>query len=285
MPIKQFNAIAKQSARQLLFLVMIFILLLSACGTQITITPSSPKITQESLPIRASIQIVTSTPAGRLIGDSVPSALRKQVEGLNVHLDISTPLTQEAESNEMQIQWVYALVAPFPTVTDGVTFDELKLAWMQGIAPAPFSGRPLLMEQSTFAAFTALWGEPAAGSVQVLPADQILDTAWKEISSWAILPFESLEPKWKVLTVDGQSPIRKKFDVSTYPLVASFILKSSDPSQISDIPTSNYDSSKLTTIIMTGVTALVRATALTMEIKGTLYPGEKMRDLMRISHT
>jgi poly-gamma-glutamate synthesis protein (capsule biosynthesis protein) len=32
---------------------------------------------------------------------------------------------------------------------------------------------------------------------------------------------------------------------------------------------------------MTGVTALVRATALTMELKGTLYPGEKIRDLMR----
>jgi poly-gamma-glutamate synthesis protein (capsule biosynthesis protein) len=32
---------------------------------------------------------------------------------------------------------------------------------------------------------------------------------------------------------------------------------------------------------MTGITALVRATALTMELKGTLYPGEKVRDLMR----
>jgi poly-gamma-glutamate synthesis protein (capsule biosynthesis protein) len=32
---------------------------------------------------------------------------------------------------------------------------------------------------------------------------------------------------------------------------------------------------------MTGVTALVRATALTMEIKGTTYPGERIRDVMR----
>jgi poly-gamma-glutamate capsule biosynthesis protein CapA/YwtB (metallophosphatase superfamily) len=34
-------------------------------------------------------------------------------------------------------------------------------------------------------------------------------------------------------------------------------------------------------VVMTGVTALVRATALTMELKGTTYPGEKIRDLMR----
>ena len=32
---------------------------------------------------------------------------------------------------------------------------------------------------------------------------------------------------------------------------------------------------------MTGVTALVRATAVTMELKGSAYPGEKMRDLFR----
>jgi len=262
------------------YLLILFALLLTSCGTQ---TPSVPlpQSTQESVPIKASIQIVTSTPAGKFIGDSVPSALRKQVEDLNVHLDISASPTQQSQSNERQIQWVYALVAPFPTVTDGVTFDEIKLAWTQGTLPTPFNGHPLLMEESTLAAFTALWGEPAAGSVKVMAVEQLLDTAWTELPSLAIIPFESLEPKWKVLTIDGQSPIRKKFDVSTYPLVASFMLQSSDSSQLSDIPTFNYDPSKLTTVIMTGVTALVRATALTMEIKGTLYPGERIRDLMR----
>jgi hypothetical protein len=255
-------------------------LLISACGVQPTAV-SLPQIDQASNPIKSSIQIVTSTPAGKFIGPSVPSALRKQVEGLNVRLDISTLSAQESQSHETKIQWVYALVAPFPTVTDGVTSDELKIAWSQATAPASFDGHPLLMEESTLAAFTELWGKPASGSVQVLTADHLLDAAWTQMPSWAIIPFESLEPKWKVLTVDGQSPIRKKFDVSTYPLVASFTLQSSDNSSLSDIPASNYDPSKLTTVIMTGVTALVRATAMTMEIKGATYPGERIRDLMR----
>src|SRR6266542_109228 len=110
------------------YLLILFALLLTSCGTQ---TPSVPlpQSTQESVPIKASIQIVTSTPAGKFIVDSVPSALRKQVEDLNVHLDISASPTQQSQSNERQIQWVYALVAPFPTVTDGVTLDDLKLAW------------------------------------------------------------------------------------------------------------------------------------------------------------
>jgi poly-gamma-glutamate synthesis protein (capsule biosynthesis protein) len=289
MPIKKIDVFArsdakrattKQPPRPFLTLVSLLVLLLSACGASAAAAPLQ-QINQESASIKSSIQIVTSTPAGKFVGDSVPSALRQQVEGLNVHLDISTSATSQSASNAKQIQWVYALVVPFPTVTDGMTADELKLAWARGTIPAAFNGHPLLMEESTLAAFTALWGEPAAGSVKVITADQLLDAAWTEMPSWAIIPFESLEPKWKVLTVDGQSPIRKKFNVSAYPLAASFTLQSSDNSQLSDLPSSNYDPSRLTTVIMTGVTALVRATALTMEIKGTLYPGERIRDLMR----
>ena len=50
-----------------------------------------------------------------------------------------------------------------------------------------------------------------------------MDTAWKE-SAWAIIPFEDIQPKWKVLSVDGQSPIRKDFDADVYPLKIYFSL-------------------------------------------------------------
>jgi poly-gamma-glutamate synthesis protein (capsule biosynthesis protein) len=164
-------------------------------------------------------------------------------------------------------------------VTDGVTFDALHLSWTDGTAPAAFNGSPLLMEDSTLATFTELWDEPAPGAVRIVEADRLLEEAWSGMPSWAIVPFERLEPKWKVLTVDGQSPVRKNFELATYPLVAveSVI---SDQRAVSGQP-ANYDPSKLTTVIMTGVTALVRATALTMELKGTTYPGEQIRELFR----
>jgi hypothetical protein len=272
------SAVQMSSLRLSIFLTFV----LSACGIQATANPL-PQITQESFPINSSVQIVTSTPEPYdvFIGDSVPPALREQVDGLKVRLGVSRFPAEEPLPNEIRIEWVYALVAPFPTVTDGVTFDELYIAWSEGTAPAAFNGHPLLMEESTLAAFTALWDEPAVGSVRVVVADQILDTAWSEMPAWAIIPFEALEPKWKVLTVDGQSPIRKEFEISTYPLVVPFTLQSSDDFQTLHLPSQNYDPSKLTTIIMTGVTALVRATAFTMELKGTTYPGEKIRDLMR----
>ncbi len=219
---------------RLLILGITLVFLFSACAPQAT---ELPPIVREDPSANTSIQISTFTP---------------------------TPAGQPTE----QAQYVYALVAPFPTVTDGITSAELNIAWTLGTPPAPFSGHPLYMDQTTLDALTSLWDAPAPGLVKVVPADQLLDTAWADLGSWAVVPFEALEQRWKVLTIDGQSPIRKKFNISKYPLVVN-------------AATSNYDPSKLTTVLMTGITAMVRAIAYTMELKSITYPGGQIRYLMR----
>jgi hypothetical protein len=242
----------RHTPQKLLTSFSIFILLFSACAPQSTSLP----VEFEELPtVSSSVQFHTVTPAP---------------------IEISF---KNQESS--QAQSVYVLVTPFPTVTDGVTTDELNLAWTQGTAPAAFHGHPLLMDQATLDAIKTLWDEPASGLVRIIASDRLLDEAWPDMGSWAIIPFEELQPKWKVLTIDGQSPIHKNFDISVYPLIVN-----SDPQTSNDLPSpvlqsSNYDPSKLTTVIMTGVTALVRATAYTMELKSVTYPGEKIRDIMR----
>ena len=158
--------------------------------------------------------------------------------------------------NETYIQWVYVLVAPFPTMRDDMALTELRGVWNGSGSHA------LLMDPYTLAAFTVGWGAPASGSVHRVDADRLLDTAWNE-SAWAIIPFENLSPRWKVLTIEGQSPIHKNFDASHYPLIVSFTLQTSSviqPSSFS-IQHSNFDLSKLTTVVLTGTTALTRATA------------------------
>jgi poly-gamma-glutamate synthesis protein (capsule biosynthesis protein) len=229
----------------------------------------------------------TAQPAGSglWLDFSTPAELVKATSSWNlppavdaasaaVKLEITQPLPSEPN----QITWVYALVAPFPTLVDGVSSYELRSAW-GGTPSASFGGRPLLMAESTRAAFSALWGEPASGTVTVLPVEQLQMTAWNEMPAWAIIPFEALNPQWKILTVDGQSPIHKDFDITKYPLLAGFRLSSADAAY--SLPASNRDPEKMTTIILTGVTALVRATAKTMEVKGVLYPGQDIRGLMR----
>ena len=272
---------------------LILVLAFSSCGApaRVVAPPVFVTFTPTSTPL-------PPTPALTEIrvGDGVPSALREQVNtlalptGTKLAVDISLSAGSQVTPDERQIQWVYVLAAPFPTIRDGVTTDELRAAWSGTASQDLFNGRPILMDDSALAAFTALWGAPASGSVRSVAADQILDTAWNE-STWAIIPFESLSPKWKVLTIDGQSPIRKGFDVTSYPLVVPFTLQilqqapdnasgTVDPASLALSP-SNYDAAKVTTVILTGVTALVRATAFKMEQKGVTYPGEEIRDLLR----
>ncbi len=118
----------------------------------------------------------------------------------------------------------YALVAPFPTVPDGVRFEDLRAYW-QGRGSSDFGDQPLLLSTSTRDAFAALWGTPAAGVTRVVSSGSLLERAWAQRPSWALIPFEEIEPRWKVLRVDGASPLDGDFDLANYPLVVDFGLQ------------------------------------------------------------
>ena len=213
-------------------------------------------------------------------------------------VDVSLP-GQNGWDVLQTIPWIYALVAPFPTVLDGVTRNDLLSFW-QGENTGPFAGKPILMDAATLESFSALWGKPADQAVKVTPAEGLLDATWNDQPSWAMVPFEDLQPRWKVLTVDDQSPIRKKFDPSTYPLTVNYALEISaqNPASSSNkitiqtlktlLPATNRDPSRMTVLVMTGVTALTRATAYEMEIQGITFPGKDIVNWLRdadIAHT
>ncbi len=187
--------------------------------------------------------------------------------------------------------WVYALVAPFPTIPDGVSSKTLKNAW-QGNNEGPFSGQPILLDESTLIVFSALWGDPAQNATKVLATDKILQYAWNHRPTWALVPFEDLEPRWKVLKVGNQSPLFKDFVSQDYPLTVPFSIEG-DPELIAKItggneatadltpPLSNRQSDQLTTVALTGVTAMVRATAFTMHRNGITYPAQDVGEILR----
>jgi poly-gamma-glutamate synthesis protein (capsule biosynthesis protein) len=180
--------------------------------------------------------------------------------------------------------WIYALVAPFPTIADGIAVMDLHKAW-SGQDGTPLAGRPLWMEQNTLDVFTALWGIPAPGATRVLSAEQLADASWSDRPAWAIVPFEAIEPRWKVLEVDGISPLRREFDPAAYALAVPVSCRGSEDlcrqAFGASLPFSNRDPSKLTTLVLTGTTALVRATAVRMESQGVLYPAQDIGALLQ----
>ena len=100
--------------------------------------------------------------------------------------------------------------------------------------------------------------------------------AWADQTLWAIIPFEQLEPRWKVLRVDGISPMDDDFDAGAYGLTVTSGQQSAADGQATI--ERNRDEEKMTSVVMSGTTAMVRVMAFQMEEKGINYPGEKLQD-------
>lgn len=252
-------------------------------GVMPTSTPFQPNVTATS-PLQ-------SRPLRIWLPDYLPERLRKQIpatltlansrDDADLRLDLS-------ENPGEGVPWIYVLVAPFPTVTDEVSLDDLRSAWQGGAALDDLGN--ILVTQTTYQVMQNLLGAPAAQRVTLVDEQALLDTAWSNRPALAIIPFEALEPRWKVLKVDGQSPLDKTFDPLRYPLAVWFAWRGSaealvqwnDQQQAVGLSlTSNYHAEHLTRLIMTGVTALVRATAAKMEEKGMTYPARDIGDLLR----
>ncbi|MBP6473352.1 MAG: CapA family protein [Chloroflexi bacterium] len=173
---------------------------------------------------------------------------------------------------------VYAAAAPFATIDDAISLADLQAAWQ-------ISSEPLLVTGDTAAALTAVWGAPAP-SVRIVSSEELVDDLWAERPSLTIVPFDQLQPELKTLRLDGISPLDKAFDPAGYPLTVPFGVSGAETAVNSFLaawnqPTSNYQPDKFTRIALTGVTALVRATAYNMEQNGILWPAEDVAAVLQ----
>lgn len=185
-------------------------------------------------------------------------------------------VTLKLEGSEPLATWVYAVVVPFATVNDSTTFADLQTNWTTGAAPQA------VVEGHTGALLLGLWGE---GGAQEVDAEQLVDQLWQQRPAWSLTPFHRLEPSLKVLPVDGVSPLDADFEAGDYPFTFDFGLQGEHAAvsalrEVWNGPQTNYDAGDITRVAMTGVTALVRATAYQMEIRGISYPGEEVRAVL-----
>ena len=274
----------------LLIISALVILTIPACQT----SPAVPTQTETSVVPTAAI-----TPTTEIVVEEPPTYVYQPNEDLPtslINLIETQNLTQaQGTANEISYtieigsanpagNWVYALAAPFPTVTDEVSASWLKNLWQGQPEDAV---QTLLVAEDDLPALTSILGEPGE-TVRTLPKDQLLETAWTTQNTWAIIPFEEIQPRWKILVIDGQSPIHKDFAAEQYalnvPISVSFANtdKASElPPELSAVVLSNLDPSKITTVMLTGVTAMVRATAVGMDERGILVPAENIASVMQ----
>lgn len=174
----------------------------------------------------------------------------------------------------------YAVVAPFPTITDDIALDELRGRWL-GLS----SGGILYVTQDAADDLAAVLGDQRLA--EIVPAEEMLAHLEAAPHAVGILPFDRLGPRFKVLAVDGVNVLDNHLDPATYPLAVGVAVEGPDAALLAERlagaiqPRTNRDATKLTTLIMTGVTAMTRMTALKMEQKGYTYPAEIISATLR----
>ena len=246
-------------------------------------TPAPQAIPTTSLPTAETLRVAIWMPP--YLAETLDGAFLEPLKGMFVEEEAAANIRLEVGEGNIVSQWVYALVTPFSSTMQGVSGDDLLSRW-QGGAMSANSDPPLLMDSNTYEMFSAAWGPAAEAGVEVMAKEELLEYAWAHQPALAIVPFEALEPRWKVLSVDGISPVRKDFILENYKLKVPISLNSAPElaaliqSNV-EIPPSNRDPQKLTVVAMTGVTALVRATAFEMEQHGMTYPAQDIRGWLR----
>lgn len=280
-----------------IYLFLLAVVILSGCSGTLPLPSQSPlSLSEATLTPFQPLSTATFKPAPTMpsplrlwIPGDLPEGLRQQIVAVPVEMAASeaeATITLALGRAGEGTPWIYALVAPFPTVRDEVSSQDLLRAWRD--EANPLEG-PIYVSPSTLEIMQNILG-PAGQNVRIEDDTALLEKTWADRPAFAIVPFEALEPRWKVIRVEGQSPVDKHFDPRAYPLTAWFTWQG-EVTRVAEIENtlktgglslrSNRDAEKLTVMVMTGVTALVRATAAKMEEKGITYPARDVGDLLR----
>lgn len=190
-------------------------------------------------------------------------------------------VTQLKDAQAPLLERVYAVVAPFETVTDEADWTEIQFRW-RGLSDAP-----LLVADEIPPLLTALLGE---AKVTVVDRTALVEALESTPDALALVPFDEIDPRMKVLSINGQNVLDNRFDAAGYPLALALTTQGRGGALLAqllqpavqqvDPAYTNRDPDRLSSLIMTGVTAMSRGTAARMEREGYTYPAAVISDTL-----
>ncbi len=171
----------------------------------------------------------------------------------------------------------YAVVAPFARVRDDISLAEVKKMWQANQPNTLFvSEEAAVMLSATLGVYPAT---PVAD-------DQLLVQLEATPGAFGLIAFDKLDPRYKVLTVDGVNVLDNHLQPARYGLAVAMVVEGTGASVVAPLlqpltkPFTNRAANQLTTLIMTGVTAMARGTAAQMDQKGVLFPAAKISNTL-----
>lgn len=187
-------------------------------------------------------------------------------------------------------QWLYVPVVSFASTVDQIRAFHIELFWdgdpqvLDEFMVAGDDTLPTLyLTAEVYDALAEAWGAPHENSrVEVVPQDALSSILWDNRPfAWSILAFNDLRPEFKALKVNRTDIFAADFTTEDYPLTVSIGISGDDRAvghlaeDLLDTDlwqATNRDESQITRVVLSGVTAMVRATAHQMEEFGLTYP-------------
>jgi poly-gamma-glutamate synthesis protein (capsule biosynthesis protein) len=152
---------------------------------------------------------------------------------------------------------LYLLVpaVAFPSLEANISSEAL-----QRVANGALDANLIL----NFTAWSALqeYGVPINASTRTVSDNELQAALWRDRTAYTLLPFHQLTRRVRMLMVDELLVMDS--NLSAYP----FAFASNTP---------NYDPSRLTRIVLSGVTALARNTSTALDAQGIVWAGEALR--------
>lgn len=244
------------------------------------------------------------------LADGLPQAITETLDPL-FEDDAYTRTTDISEANlavdfeqpgtAISAQWIYAPVVSFASVAEGLRWDDVERYWAGEVDALNYltpDGVPPTFVASTeiLRAMLLLLGDPA-DDVPITFVDSTADIStalWDgRPNAWSIMGFDQIQNTLKVLAVDRISVFEDDLNTDNYPFTVHIAVKG-DTEQLGQTmesllamgtwPSTNRDESKLARIVLTGVTALTRATAFEMERRGITSPADGLMAFFEDAH-
>lgn len=178
------------------------------------------------------------------------------------------------------LEQYFVLTVPFINQTKDIGFEELQKIWT-------------LQDEPTE---TIIWIDPDdLNDLKIIfnqvPGKNVVSSIeqpeiCKIDNCFRIMDFSEVDARWRIIKVDNQSLLMKDFLPEKYRLVLRiFAYQSNSISRSEDLDMlfekeSNFSPSLLTSVMLTGTTALVRNTAYQIEQNGVEFPLENINELV-----
>lgn len=250
-----------------------------------TPSPRPPTSTPTPLPPPSIFvpQVISGTLRATLLDAAQQNVLTPVKSAKNADVVIST--RADGPNAQLLSERVFAVVDWYPSQRLDISSETLLDLWHG--KPTSDGITTLLVTADTLGVLETVWGAPAE-NVNAVPGDALIDHLWTNHAALGIMPFDALIPKVKTLSVDGINVLDREAKLDSYALVTR-LYASGDATFVNGLvaayrrenPRANRDPQRMTKLIMTGVTAISRTSAIKIDAAGDpALPARKVADVL-----